>query len=153
MAHIAQSIERFLGLSSDPEALTRSLDWVWITGNHDESLRDDLGGTVVEELDVAGVILRHIARAGETRAELSGHFHPKLRVTVRGRNLARPCAVIGRPAIGGERMILPAFGSLTGGMDAGAPEIRAALQPAAAIDAVLPAGRKLAQFPLWRAAA
>lgn len=134
-------------------ALTRATDWVWITGNHDEHMRDDLGGTVVEELDVAGVILRHIARAGETRAELSGHFHPKLRVTVRGRNLARPCAVIGRPAKGGERMILPAFGALTGGMDAGAPEIRAALQPAAVIDAVLPAGRKLAQFPLWRAAA
>lgn len=134
-------------------ALTRATDWVWITGNHDEQLSDRIGGTVVEELDVAGVILRHIARAGETRAELSGHFHPKLRVTVRGRNLARPCAVIGRPAGGGERMILPAFGALTGGMDAGAPEIRAALQPAAVIDAVLPAGRKLAQFPLWRAAA
>ena len=134
-------------------ALTRVADWVWITGNHDERLGGEIGGTVVEELDVAGVILRHIARAGETRAELSGHFHPKLRVSVRGRNLARPCAVIGRPATGGERMILPAFGALTGGMDAGAPEIRAALQPAAVIDAVLPAGRKLAQFPLWRAAA
>ena len=134
-------------------ALTRATDWVWITGNHDEQLSGRIGGTLVEELDVAGVILRHIARAGEARAELSGHFHPKLRVTVRGRNLARPCAVIGRGAAGGERMILPAFGALTGGMDAGASEIRAALQPAAAIDAVLPAGRKLAQFPLWRAAA
>ena len=134
-------------------ALTRATDWVWITGNHDERLSHEIGGTVTEELDVAGVILRHIARAGEIRAELSGHFHPKLRVTVRGRHLVRPCAVIGRPAGGGERMILPAFGALTGGMDAGAPEIRAALQPAAVIDAVLPAGRKLAQFPLWRAAA
>ncbi len=50
-------------------------------------------------------------------------------------------------------MILPAFGALTGGMDAAAREIREALQPAQAIDAVVPAGGKLATFPLWRAAA
>lgn len=134
-------------------ALTRATEWVWITGNHDEQLGPLLGGTVVEELALGAMVLRHIARPGETRAELSGHFHPKLRVTLRGRNLARPCAVIGRATSGGERMILPAFGALTGGMDADAPEIRSALQPARAIDAVLPAGRKLAQFPLWRAVA
>ena len=134
-------------------ALTRATDWVWITGNHDEQLGSNVGGTVVDELAVADMILRHIARPGETRAELSGHFHPKLRVTVKGRHLARPCAIIGRFSGGTERMILPAFGALTGGMDAAAPEIRSALQPACAIDAVLPAGRKLAQFPLWRAAA
>ena len=40
-------------------------------------------------------------------------------------------AVLARGASGGERMILPAFGTLTGGMDAGAPEIRAALAAAA----------------------
>lgn len=134
-------------------ALTRATDWVWITGNHDEHLPATIGGTVVDELTMAGIVLRHIAQPGEPLAELSGHFHPKLRLTVRGRHLARPCAVIGRSAAGTQRMILPAFGALTGGMDAAAPEILAALKPAAAIDAVLPAGRKLAQFPLWRAAA
>lgn len=134
-------------------ALTRATDWVWITGNHDEQLPATIGGTVMDELAVAGIVLRHIARPGESQPELSGHFHPKLRLTVRGRHLARPCAVIGRNARGTQRMILPAFGALTGGMDAAAPEILAALKPAAAIDAVLPAGRKLAQFPLWRAAA
>lgn len=134
-------------------ALTRATDWVWITGNHDEHLPAAIGGTVADELTIAGIVLRHIAQAGEAQAELSGHFHPKLRLTVRGRHLARPCAVIGRSIAGTQRMILPAFGALTGGMDAAAPEILAALKPAAAIDAVLPAGRKLAQFPLWRAAA
>ena len=134
-------------------ALTRATDWIWITGNHDERLGPDVGGTIVEELSLSGIVLRHIARPGEALPELSGHFHPRLRLTVRGRNLARPCAVIGRGCAGTERMIVPAFGALTGGMDAAAPEIRAALQPSRAIDAVLPAGRKLAQFPLWRAAA
>ena len=134
-------------------ALTRATDWVWITGNHDEQLDGAIGGTVVEELAVSGVILRHIAQPGETRPELSGHFHPKLRMSVRGRSLSRPCGVVGRSRCGAERMILPAFGALAGGMDAASRPIREALQPAQAIDAVLPAGRKLAQFPLWRAAA
>jgi len=50
-------------------------------------------------------------------------------------------------------MILPAFGTLTGGMDAGAPEIRAALQPATRIEALMPARGQIARFPLWQAAA
>ncbi|PKP92200.1 MAG: phosphoesterase [Alphaproteobacteria bacterium HGW-Alphaproteobacteria-14] len=133
------------------EALTRALDWVWITGNHDEALPTGFGGTIVDELELGGVILRHEARAGETAPELSGHFHPKLRLTVKNRHIARPCAVLGRSAAGAERMILPAFGSLTGGMDAGAPEILAALQPARAIEALMPAKGQIARFPLWRA--
>jgi len=135
------------------EALTRALDWVWITGNHDEALPKGFGGTIVPELEVGGIKLRHEARAGETAPEMSGHYHPKLRVNVRNRHIARPCAVVGRDAGGGERMILPAFGTLTGGMDAGAPEIRAALAPARRIEALMPARGQIARFPLWPAAA
>jgi hypothetical protein len=58
-----------------------------------------------------------------------------------------------RGAENGERMILPAFGAFTGGMDAADPAIREALQPASAIDAVLHAGERLVTLPLWRQAA
>jgi len=135
------------------EALTRTLDWVWITGNHDEIMHRAFGGTVTEELELGGIVLRHIAQAGETRPELSGHFHPKVRVTVRERHISRPCGVLSRGNQRGDRMILPAFGALTGGMDAKAPEILQAMQPASRIDAVLPAKGKLVQLPLWRNAA
>jgi hypothetical protein len=37
-------------------------------------------------------------------------------------------------------------------MNAADPAILKALQPAAAIDAVLPAAGRLVQYPLWRAA-
>ena len=133
------------------EALTRALDWVWITGNHDEALPRSFGGTIVPELELGGITLRHEARAGETRPEMSGHYHPKLRVNVRNRHIARPCAVMGCNAGEADRMILPAFGTLTGGMDAGAPEILAALQPASRIEALMPARGQIARFPLWRA--
>jgi len=133
------------------DALVRSTEWVWIAGNHDRAAgapgTPGTPGTWAEELVLAGIRLRHEARAGETAPELSGHFHPKLRLTVRGRRIARPCAVLSD-----RRMILPAFGALTGGMDAGDPAILAALQPAAAIDAVLPAAGRLVRYPLWRAA-
>ncbi|MDT0508631.1 ligase-associated DNA damage response endonuclease PdeM [Novosphingobium sp. MMS21-SN21R] len=129
------------------DALTRATDWVWITGNHDEDARAP-GGTVVDELSVSAFSLRHIARKGAAGAEISGHFHPKLRVKVSGRSIARACAVASE-----NRLILPAFGSLTGGMDAGDPAILGALQPARAIDAIVPAGSRLARFALWRAAA
>ena len=135
------------------EGLTRSLDWIWITGNHDEQMHRSFGGTLVEELELNGVVLRHIAKRGETRPELSGHFHPKMRVKIRDRHISRPCGVVSRSANTGDRMILPAFGALTGGMDAGAPEILKVLQPANRIDAVLPAKGKLVSFPLYRDAA
>ena len=134
-------------------ALTRATDWVWITGNHDPAMEARSGGTIAEELELAGIVLRHQARAGETRPELSGHYHPRLQVTVRERHIRRPCAVVAEGAGTGGRMILPAFGALTGGMDAADPAIRDAMQPAARIDAVLPLRGRLAQFPLWRKAA
>lgn len=135
------------------ESLTRALDWVWITGNHDEQMARSFGAELAEELEVGGIVLRHEAKRGETRPELSGHFHPKMRVRVRDRHIARPCGVISRSEGSGDRMILPAFGAYTGGMDAGSPAILRALSPASEIDAVLPAKGKLVRFPLYRDAA
>jgi DNA ligase-associated metallophosphoesterase len=130
-------------------ALVRATDWVWITGNHDSGMEAPVGGTLAEELTIAGLVLRHQARAGETQPEISGHYHPRLQVVVRERSIRRPCAVVSNEG----RMILPAFGALTGGMNAADPAIVEALQPAAAIDAVLPSKGRLVQFPLWRKAA
>lgn len=137
--------------------LTRALDWVWITGNHDDALPQQAGrafGAAVEaEMVVNGITLRHEAKAGETGPELSGHYHPKMRLRIRNRHIARPCAVVSRSDSTGDRMIAPAFGAYTGGMDAGAPEILKALSPALSIDAVLPAKGKMVRFPLYRKAA
>lgn len=128
------------------DALARVTDWVWIAGNHDQGRVP--WGTAVNELELAGIVLRHHAEHGEKRAELSGHFHPRLRVSARGRMVARPCWVASE-----RKLILPAFGALTGGMDAGDPAILAAMQPARAVDALVPASGRLTRFPLWRKSA
>ena len=101
-----------------------------------------------DEGENLGVMLRHQAAAGGEQPELSGHFHPKLRVGVRGRRIARPCLVASE-----RRMILPAFGALTGGMDVTDPAIREAMMPADAVDALVAAGERVVRLPVWRSEA
>jgi DNA ligase-associated metallophosphoesterase len=95
------------------QSLIRQTDWVWITGNHDRNLEARWGGRSVEELALAGIILRHEALRGETAPEISGHFHPKYRQHLRGRMVSRRCFVKGP-----RKLIMPAFGAFTGGLDA-----------------------------------
>ena len=122
-------------------ALTAATRWTWITGNHDPHGVDRCGGDVMDEAVVDGLVLRHEAQAGETRPELSGHYHPKLRIRVRGKLVSRRCFVAT-----GAKLILPAFGALTGGLDATHPEIvRAVGQPA---HALIPVEDRLLRFPL-----
>ena len=93
---------------------------LWVAGNHDGLSGGAWGGTVADALTIDGIVLRHQSEPGETRPEISGHFHPKLRLAPRGRPVARPCFA------GDERrLILPAFGTLTGGLDVTAPAIAA----------------------------
>jgi uncharacterized protein len=134
-------------------ALTRATDWVWIAGNHDPALALEMGGTVLEQAQVGRVVLRHRAARGEPASELSGHWHPRLRLVHRGRRINRACAVASTSPGGAGRLVLPAFGALTGGMDAADPAILAAMQPAEAIDALVPAAGRVMQFPLWRSPA
>jgi DNA ligase-associated metallophosphoesterase len=122
-------------------ALTSSIRWTWITGNHDPGFADHCGGTIVDEAEVDGLILRHEADAADPRPELSGHFHPKLRITHRGRKVSRRCFVA-TP----RKLILPAFGALTGGLDAHHPEIVRAVGPDA--EALVPVADRLLRFPV-----
>ena len=122
-------------------ALTGSTAWTWITGNHDPVMRDRCGGAVTEEEAVDGLVLRHEADPAETRPELSGHFHPKLRLRVRGKLVARRCFV-GTA----NKLILPAFGALTGGLDVDHPALRQAVgRPA---EALVPVRDRMLRFPV-----
>ena len=122
-------------------ALTGATRWTWITGNHDPGIADHCGGDIVEEAEVDGLLLRHEADPAEPRPELSGHFHPKLRIHHRGRQVSRRCFVATD-----RKLILPAFGSLTGGLDAAHPEIVRAVGPKA--EALVPVADRLLRFPL-----
>lgn len=122
-------------------SLTERLDWTWITGNHDAAVVHMPGGRRVAEAQVEGIWLRHEAEADDPHPEISGHFHPKLRLSLRGRHVSRRCFVGSAT-----KLILPALGALTGGLDAGHGEIRRAVGPGAA--ALVPVADRLLRFPL-----
>ena len=121
--------------------LTDRLDWIWIVGNHDAGFADHCGGRVEEECEVGGIVLRHEAVATDPRPEMSGHYHPKLRVNLRGRSVSRRCFVASST-----KLILPAYGSLTGGLDAGHPEIIRKVGREAS--ALVPVTDRLLKFPI-----
>ena len=132
-------------LTSSALAMLRALmakaRWTWITGNHDPAVAAHCGGEVAEEAVVDGIVLRHEAEPGDPRPELSGHFHPRLRIRVRGRLVSRRCFVAS-----GRKIVLPAFGALTGGLDAAHPEIARAIGEEA--EALVPVEGRLLRFPL-----
>lgn len=97
-------------------ALTEGRRWVWIEGNHDRG-RHAHGGEGREEFVAAGLTFRHIAREDAAPGEVSGHWHPKLGLPGWGER--RPCFLLDR-----RRLILPAFGAYTGGLDGREPVLR-----------------------------
>jgi hypothetical protein len=84
--------------------------WVWIAGNHDPAPPAHLGGTVMEELRLKGLVFRH-EPTGEA-GEVAGHLHPCARVAGWGRTLRRRCF-----ASDGARLVAPAFGAFAGGLN------------------------------------
>jgi len=140
--HDAFGCERLPGEARELlTSLTARLDWTWIVGNHDPGFADHCGGRIADEVELGGIILRHEAVRDEPRPEISGHFHPKLRVNLRGRHVSRRCFVTSA-----RKIIMPAFGSLTGGLDAHHPEILGSVGGNAA--ALVPVSDRLLRFPL-----
>ena len=122
-------------------SLTSRLDWIWIVGNHDAGFIDHCGGRIEEECTVSGIVLRHEAAEQDSRPEISGHFHPKFRLSLRGRSVSRRCYVASAT-----KLILPAYGAFTGGLDADHPEILRKVGPGAS--ALVPVTDRLLRFPI-----
>ena len=98
-------------------ALVAAHQWFWVAGNHDPH-PPDLGGRVVDELTIGGLTFRHEADRLAAAGEVSGHYHPKSGYRARGRSVMGRCFVGDRA-----RLILPAFGAYTGGLDVRDPAI------------------------------
>jgi DNA ligase-associated metallophosphoesterase len=122
-------------------SMTARVDWMWITGNHDAGFIDHCGGRIAEEVEIGGILLRHVAVEGDPTPEMSGHFHPKLRLAMKGRSVSRRCFVASAT-----KLILPAYGTLTGGLDAHHPEILRKVGPGAS--ALVPVTGRLLRFPI-----
>ena len=100
------------------ERLTARARFVWIAGNHDPVPPPEGWGHVAVEIADAPLVFRHEAIFGPAPGEISGHYHPVAALTVRGRGFRRRCFLTD-----GSRVILPAFGTYAGGLNALDPAI------------------------------
>lgn len=94
------------------KSLIARCDWIWVEGNHDGKSAETLGGVVREVLHLGKLVLRHEPTEASAPGEIAGHLHPCAKVHGRGRTVRRRCF-----AMDGERMIMPAFGAYTGGLN------------------------------------
>ncbi|MBS0561989.1 MAG: ligase-associated DNA damage response endonuclease PdeM [Proteobacteria bacterium] len=100
-------------------AIAAAARLVWVQGNHDPDPPPGLGGEWTAALTLGPLVFRHAA-ADEAPfgGEISGHHHPKAEVPARGTSVTRACFVTD-----GRRVVMPAFGAYTGGMDVREPAI------------------------------
>jgi uncharacterized protein len=98
-------------------AMTEAHRFIWVQGNHDPAPPRGIGGEWVEAFATATLVFRHQARA-DADGEISGHHHPKATVPARAGSVCRPCFVSDS-----HRLMLPAFGAYTGGLDVRDPAI------------------------------
>ena len=85
----------------------------------------DLGGSHLEQPREGPLTFRHIATADAT-GEVSGHYHPKARLPLKARSLTRPCFLLDDM-----RLILPAYGTYTGGLHTDRPPLSTLMGPGA----------------------
>ncbi|HYD73781.1 MAG TPA: ligase-associated DNA damage response endonuclease PdeM [Candidatus Binatia bacterium] len=87
-------------------------DWVWVEGNHDGRASETLGGAGRDVLHLGPLVLRHHPTKGAAAGEIAGHLHPCAKVAGRGTAVRRRCF-----ALGHDRLVMPAFGAFTGGLN------------------------------------
>ncbi len=83
--------------------------WIWIEGNHDPG-PVNLPGEHRADFAHIPLMFRHIAQESAA-GEISGHYHPKASVTLKGRSITRRCFLVDNT-----RLIMPAYGTYTGGL-------------------------------------
>ena len=90
--------------------------FIWVLGNHDPTPPEGIPGATADWWELDGIVFRH--EAGGRGPEICGHHHPKASIATRATTVTRPCFVHGP-----NRLMLPAFGAFTGGLDVRHPAI------------------------------
>jgi uncharacterized protein len=94
------------------KSLQHGRDWLWIAGNHDPDPADGIGGRFADMLAIGALTFRHEPSSSLCEGEIAGHLHPVARVARRGRAVSRRCF-----ASDSRRLVMPAFGAYTGGLN------------------------------------
>jgi DNA ligase-associated metallophosphoesterase len=141
--HDAKALQRMV-----PDDLTRLFrlcnsvqHWSWIIGNHD---KDDYSISVLRDMNfyaqlaIEKVVFSHDYSA-DAEYQVIGHYHPKITVKTKIQAISGKCFVITD-----KKILMPAFGSYTGGLDVN----DAAIKPL--VSAEHPRYFLLQQNKIWR---
>jgi uncharacterized protein len=93
-------------------SLSQQCEIIWIAGNHDPDLPASLPGRSCETVKIGALLFRHEPSVQPPPGEISGHLHPVAKV-VNARGSLRKKAFVSD----GRRLIMPAFGAYTGGLN------------------------------------
>jgi len=86
---------------------------IFIAGNHDLNISIPKI-KILKNYTKDGISFSHYpnSHVSKRKAEIFGHFHPKISIKIRGRVISKKCFVIDK-----KKILLPAFGNYTGGLD------------------------------------
>ena len=122
------------------QRLQAGVRWIWIAGNHDPAPMN-LGGEHRAQVSMGGLVFRHEAEPGAL-GEVSGHYHPKTTIPLRTGSVTRACFLFDD-----RRLIMPAFGTYTGGLRSSDPVLDGLMSHNA--EAIL-TGDPMARIPMQK---
>lgn len=105
--------------------LARQTEFLWIEGNHDPMLPSHLPGQTAHVMSMNNLLFSHQPQFSSEipdqllAGQIIGHYHPKSRLRLKARTYSAKCFFYDD-----RLMILPAFGSFTGGLNILHPEIQ-----------------------------
>ena len=85
--------------------------FTWILGNHDPDIPKGLIGEQAYTVSLGGFLLSHEPMSMDGQFNVCGHFHPKIELKTRAGKQRLPCFITDK-----RRMIMPSFGTFTGGL-------------------------------------
>ena len=89
---------------------TKKTEFIWVKGNHDFDI-EIVGFSKVLDYKVDKIIFNHLP-IKSTNFQICGHYHPKVKISHRGKSIYKSSFVHND-----KLLILPSFGTLTGGLN------------------------------------
>lgn len=88
-------------------------EWIWVLGNHDPAIPDEIEGKRQQRLRVETIGFCHEPENDwpECSHQVIGHFHPKMRVSAGRQRVRGRCFALSETLL-----VMPAFGQYTGGL-------------------------------------
>lgn len=90
---------------------TKNCELIWVLGNHDPDIPNAVNGQRQDHVQEGEFLLTHHPYHMPEGVNICGHYHPKAKVSSKLGSVSAPCFAISEGCI-----ILPSFGTFTGGL-------------------------------------